>query len=96
MNFMIRLLGGASIALLTFLACRAVPHYAGPIGWLGATLYFILIVNRHCAGLPSRTSGRVSKSVRSHRRSMTEGLRPLRPARRSGSCSERAGITCLP
>lgn len=45
MRFAIQLLSGASIAGMSALAALAVPQYAWCCGWLGASLYFILIVN---------------------------------------------------
>jgi hypothetical protein len=47
MKFAIRILCGAGIVALTALASIAMPLHAVGIGWLGASLYFILIYNRN-------------------------------------------------
>lgn len=46
MKFVIRACSGIGIAVLSLLASVAVPQYAYACGWLGATLYFVLIANR--------------------------------------------------
>ncbi|MRV72550.1 hypothetical protein GJ700_12615 [Duganella sp. FT92W] len=46
MKFITSLLCGAGIAAFSALSALAVPQYAWGCGWLGASLYFILIVNK--------------------------------------------------
>lgn len=47
MKFAFRLLTSAGIVGLTVLAAQVVPDNALGIGWLGASLFFALIVNRN-------------------------------------------------
>lgn len=50
MAFIIRLIAGAGIVVLSTLAARAMPQYAWTCGWLGACVYYLVMPTKHWDG----------------------------------------------